>query len=141
MNALIHLWWDTEKPITPRDATANLLVGIACAVCVLLDWRLGLGTYGRWYLGAFAALCIPWGVLALRIGMDSARARPLRHAGDIVAWVILVGFALLAWLNLEPAEFAPTWTLAAFVVATAVRAFAALRKLNAAEAPHSSQNA
>lgn len=120
-------WWRSDKLLTPRMAWANIGIGAACVVCVLFDWRLGLGTVGRWYLGFFALLCLPWGFAALRVGADPVRARSLRLAGDIAAWTGMVGFTLVAWFALDRAEWPPFWTLAAVALATVIGAIRAPR--------------
>jgi hypothetical protein len=114
---LVQGWWRSEKHLSTRNAWFNIVVGIACLICVVVDLRLGLGALGRWYLGYFALVCCLWGLIALRWGRDRSVARPLRLAGDLAAWAGLAGFAVFGLL-LEPAEFAALWTLLAFIAIT-----------------------
>ncbi len=112
-------WWSNPKTLDPNTAWANIGVGIACAVCAVFDLDLGLGSYARPFFAYFAVLSTTWGVLALRLGPDPTTARPLRLAGDIAAWLALIGFSVLGMFAADDVESGPLLTLGVFVVVTA----------------------
>lgn len=111
-------WWDSDKMLGPAIAWANILVGLASAICAALDIKIGLGTFARPFFAYFAVLSVGWGLLALRLGRAPRTARPLRLGGDILAWLALIGFSLLGLFAADEAETGPLVTLAIFVVIT-----------------------
>ncbi len=120
-------WWLSAKTLGPANAWGNIGVGLACAVCVLFDVEIGLGTFAPAFFAYFAVLSVGWGLLALKLGRDPATARPLRLTGDILAWIALVGFALLGLFAADSRESGALVTLLLFVVVTAVVATPGIR--------------
>ena len=117
--ATLGRWWSRRDPVPTRSGWVNAGIGAACGACALLDFRLGLESLGRWYLGYFAVMLIGWGVAAVRLGREAAVARPLRLAGDILGWIGLIGFAVIGLL-LSPAEYAALITVVGFAAAVVV---------------------
>lgn len=126
VGVLVRRWWLSQKRLTRRTAVINVLIGAACLACAAFDIRLGLGSFGRAYLGYFAAICIPWGIAAAKYGGDPIPARVVRLAGDVLAWIGLIAFAIAALLR-TPAEYAPLWTALVFAAVTAVGAARSVR--------------
>lgn len=120
-------WWRSAKTLGPANAWANIGVGLACALCVVFDVRIGLGSFAPAFLAYFAVLSVVWGLVALRFGGDPKTARPLRLTGDILAWIALVGFSLLGLFSAETRETGALVTLLVFTVVTVVVASPGIR--------------
>jgi len=124
---IFNRWWRSAKTLGPTNALANIGVGIACALCVVFNVRIGLGTFAPAFFAYFAVLSIGWGLLALKLGRDLATARPLRLTGDILAWIALIGFTLLGLFAADSRETGALVTLLIFIVVTVIVAIPGVR--------------
>lgn len=113
-------WWSNDKLITRRNALFNIATGVALVASLAFGWTLGLGSLATPYLAYFAVLSLTWGLLALRFGDDPRIARPLRLAGDIVAWIGFIGFAAWGAFLLDPPEYAAASTLLIAAIITVI---------------------
>ncbi len=127
MTSSLRGWWGRDRAVTARDGWGNVVIGVACGLCAVLDIRLGLESLGRWYLGYFAVVLAAWGALAVRLGRDAADGRPLRLAGDVIGWAGMIGFAVIGLL-LDPAEYPALITLVGFAVVVAVMTLVGRRR-------------
>lgn len=131
--AMLSRWWRSDKRLGRVYAIVNLVVGAVFVAVAILDIDLGLGTYARWLFALpFGLVPLLCGLLAFRFGDEPATARPLRLAGDIALWSLMILFTVLA-LALDEREYGPLLTLLAFLAVTVIGAFVTARKATPAD--------
>lgn len=122
---MLQNWWQDERLIGRREGIVTLAVGIACLSFAALDVSVGLGTYGRWFLGSIGAVFICWAVFVIGKNNDPAVARHLRLAGDITFWFLMLVFTAL---GLTASETGPLITLIFFVAVALINGVRGVRR-------------